>query len=110
MHAGNHSPCHSLDTLLESATQLKERDDIVFSFVGGGSELGKVRDYSRAQQLENIYCLPYQPQAKLAGLLSAADLHLVVMGEAFRRSVHASNIYKILAPDFPLLYIVPYAK
>ena len=107
MHAGNHSPCHSLDTLLESASKLKERNDIVFCFVGGGSELGKVRSYARAQQLENIYCLPYQPQAKLAGLLSAADLHVVVMGEAFRGIVHPSKIYNILATGLAFLYIGP---
>src|SRR5947199_4573212 len=107
MHAGNHSPCHSLDTLLESAAELQERDDIVFCFVGGGSELCKVRSYARAQQRENIYCLPYQPQAKLAGLLSAADLHVVVMGEAFRGIVHPSKIYNILATGLPFLYIGP---
>ena len=107
MHAGNHSPCHSLDTLLASATQLKGRDDIVFCFVGGGSELCKVRSYARAQQLENIYCLPYQPQEKLAALLSAADLHVVVMGEAFRGIVHPSKIYNILATGLPFLYIGP---
>jgi len=107
MHAGNHSPCHSLDTLLEGAMELQERDDIVFCFVGGGSELCKVRSYARAQQLENIYCLPYQPQAKLAGLLSATDLHVVVMGEAFRGIVHPSKIYNILATGLPFLYIGP---
>src|SRR2546429_5483571 len=107
MHAGNHSPCHSLDTLLESATELQARDDIVFCFVGGGSELCKVRSYARAQQRENIYCLPYQPQAKLAGLLSAADLHVVVMGEAFRGIVHPSRTYNILATGLPFLYIGP---
>ena len=107
MHAGNHSPCHSLDTLLESATQLKERADVVFCFVGGGSELCKVRDYARAQHLKNIYCLPYEPQERLAGLLSAADLHVVVMGEAFRGIVHPSKIYNILAIGLPFLYIGP---
>jgi colanic acid biosynthesis glycosyl transferase WcaI len=107
MHAGNHSPCHSLDPLLESASQLQERADIVFCFVGGGSELGRVRDYARAQRLENIYCLPYQPQEKLAGLLSAADLHVVVMGEAFRGIVHPSKIYNILATGLPFLYLGP---
>src|SRR6266508_3268425 len=107
MHAGNHSPCHSLDTLLASATQRRGRDDIVFCFVGGGSELYKVRNYARAHELENVRCLPYQPQAELAALLSAADLHVVVMGEAFRGIVHPSKIYNILAIGLPFLYIGP---
>ena len=107
MHAGNHSPCHSLDTLLEGAAQLRARDDIVFCFAGGGSELNKVKEYAGAERLENILCLPYQPQEMLGALLSAADLHVVVMGEAFRGIVHPSKIYNILATGLPFLYIGP---
>ena len=43
MYSGNHSPCHPLTTLLEAARELRDRDDIAFCFVGGGSELETVR-------------------------------------------------------------------
>jgi glycosyltransferase involved in cell wall biosynthesis len=97
MHAGNHSPCHPLDTLLEAAHELRARDELVFVFVGGGIELGKVKDFARTKQLKNILCLPYQPQAELASVLSAADLHVVIMGEGFPGIVHPCKIYNILA-------------
>jgi hypothetical protein len=38
MYSGNHSPCHPLDTLLKTALNLRTREDIVFCFIGGGSE------------------------------------------------------------------------
>jgi len=107
MYAGNHSPCHPLHTLLAAAKQLQARDDIVFVFVGGGSELSKVEDFVRTNQLENSRCLPYQPQAELAALLSAADLHLVIMGEAFPGIVHPCKIYNIMATGSRFLYIGP---
>jgi glycosyltransferase involved in cell wall biosynthesis len=107
MHAGNHSPCHPLDTLLEAAHELRARDGLVFVFVGGGSELGKVKDFARTNQLKNILCLPYQPQAELASVLSAADLHLVIMGEGFPGIVHPCKIYNILATGSPFLYLGP---
>src|SRR2546422_128742 len=44
MYAGNHSPCHPLDTLLGAALRLKAREEIIFCFVGGGSEQTKVRE------------------------------------------------------------------
>ena len=107
MYAGNHSPCHPLDTVLAAARQLRKRDDIVFVFAGGGSEQQKVREFAHRNQLANVLCLPYEPIEKLSALLSAADLHLVVMGERFRGIVHPSKIYNLLAIGSPFLYIGP---
>ncbi len=107
MYAGNHSPCHPLDTLLEAAVRLVACDNIVFCFVGGGSEQRKVKEFALANQLKNVHCLPYQPQEDLPAVLSAADLHVVVMGEAFAGIVHPSKIYNILATGTPFLYLGP---
>ena len=107
MYAGNHSPCHSLDTLLAAALKLKGRDDIAFCFVGGGSEQAKVRDFVLRNELSNVKCLPYQPLDQLANSLSAADLHVVVMGDEFVGIVHPCKIYNIMAVGAPALYIGP---
>jgi colanic acid biosynthesis glycosyl transferase WcaI len=107
MHAGNHSPCHPLDTLLEAARRLSSEPQIVFCFVGGGSEQHKVTTFAARYDLKNILCLPYQPLAELSGLLSAADLHVVVMGEQFAGIVHPCKVYNILAVGKPFLYIGP---
>ena len=107
MYAGNHSPCHPLDTVLGAAQQLSARDDIVFVFAGGGSEQSKVREFARVNHLTNVLCLPYQPIERLSALLSAADLHAVLMGEEFVGIVHPSKIYNILAIGSPFLYIGP---
>jgi len=105
MYSGNHSPCHPLDTLLEAADRLSGDRDIVFCFVGGGSEFPKVKD--RAQKMANVLCLPYQPIAELSASLSAADLHVVVMGNEFVGIVHPCKVYNILAVGKPFLYIGP---
>jgi glycosyltransferase involved in cell wall biosynthesis len=107
MYSGNHSPCHPLDTLLDAARALKERPEIVFCFVGGGSEQVKVRDLAAKHGLTNVKCLPYQPLNELAGSLSAADLHVVVMGEPFVGIVHPCKVYNIMSIGAPALYIGP---
>ena len=107
MYAGNHSPCHPLDTLLGAALQLKAREDVVFCFVGGGSEQAKVRDFALRHELSNVKCLPYQPLDQLSSSLSAADLHVVVMGDEFVGIVHPCKIYNIMAVGAPALYIGP---
>jgi colanic acid biosynthesis glycosyl transferase WcaI len=107
MYAGNHSPCNPLETLLESAAALKANRDILFLFVGGGSALSGVKEFAAARGLTNIRCLPYQPYEKLSALLSSADLHAVVMGDAFKGILHPSKIYNILAVGAPFLFIGP---
>lgn len=107
MYSGNHSPCHPLDTLLEAAKQLSNREDIIFSFIGGGSNFPKVKQFAREHSLSNVRCLPYQPFDQLAGSLSAADLQVVVMGNPFVGLVHPCKIYNILRVGSPLLYIGP---
>ena len=107
MYSGNHSPCHPLNTILGAAKILSDDEKIRFLFVGGGSQFPVVRDYASRERLNNILCLPYQPKDKLAGSLSAADVHLVVMGEPFVGIVHPCKIYNILAIGSPFLYIGP---
>ena len=107
MYSGNHSPCHPLDTILKAAQQLAANREIAFLFVGGGSRFAQVRQFAIEHSLSNIVCLPYQPMDQLAGTLSAADLHLVVMGNAFVGIVHPCKVYNILRVGSPLLYIGP---
>jgi glycosyltransferase involved in cell wall biosynthesis len=110
MYSGNHSPCHPLQTLLEAARQMKGRDDLAFCFVGGGSQFQAVRSFASEHQLDNIVTVPYQPLSALSASLSAADLHVVVMGDPYVGIVHPCKVYNIRALGIPYLYIGPPAS
>jgi colanic acid biosynthesis glycosyl transferase WcaI len=129
MYSGNHSPCHPLDTLLEAARALALNSQpsteicaprsslpapgsrsVAFCFVGGGSEFAKVKRFAAEHNLQNILCLPYQPLSELSASLSAADLHVVVMGEPFVGTIHPCKIYNVLTIGSPVLYIGPDAS
>ena len=107
MYSGNHSLCHPLDTILKAAEHLAGDREIAFLFVGGGSRFAQVKQFASEHSLSNIVCLPYQPMNQLAGTLSVADLHLVVMGNPFVGIVHPCKVYNILRVGTPLLYIGP---
>jgi colanic acid biosynthesis glycosyl transferase WcaI len=107
MYSGNHSPCHPLHTLLEAARELRDRADVAFCFVGGGSEFRKVQNFAAWHDLLNIHCLPYQPLERLSASLSAADLHVVVMGDPFVGIVHPCKVYNIVALGIPWMYVGP---
>jgi glycosyltransferase involved in cell wall biosynthesis len=107
MYSGNHSPCHPLTTLLDAARELRERADVAFCFVGGGSEFQAVQRYAARHGLTNITTVPYQPLDRLAASLSSADLHVVVMGNRFVGLVHPCKVYNIRTLGIPYLYIGP---
>jgi colanic acid biosynthesis glycosyl transferase WcaI len=111
MYAGNHSPCHPLDTLLQAARRLRGDPSVIFCFVGGGSELRKVQQLASESNHDsaaaNVLCIPYQPLDQLSSMLSAADLHVVIMGDAFVGIVSPCKIYNILGVGAPVLYIGP---
>lgn len=107
MYSGNHGPCHPLTTVLQAAQRLADRPEIVFCFVGGGSEFPAVAQFAEEHGLANIRCLPYQPLAELSASLSSADLHVVVMGDPMVGIVHTCKIYNIMCIGAPVLYIGP---
>lgn len=107
MYAGNHTPCHPLDTLMSAARLLRDEARIHFCFIGGGMDWGRWRDRARAEGWENATFLGYQPEAGLSGQLSAADVQVVVMGEAFVGIVHPCKVYNFLAAERPFISIGP---
>jgi colanic acid biosynthesis glycosyl transferase WcaI len=106
MYSGNHSWVHPLDTVLNAAKSLVHRTDIVFLFIGGGVEKHKVEKAIR-NGAPNIFSLPYQSFDNLGESLAAADVHLVVMGDAMIGIVHPCKIYGAMAVGRPILAIAP---
>ena len=114
MYSGNHSPVHPLDTLMQAADTLRGETDVVFCFVGGGSEFQRIKNWAEEQgksesgkRKAEILCLPYQPLDQLSASLSAADAHVVVVGDAMLGLVHPCKIYNMLTVGAPVIYIGP---
>lgn len=103
MYSGNHGPNNPLSTILAAAARLQDEPDLVFMFIGGG--VGK-RQVEEAR-LRNVRTLPYQPLDRLRHSLSAADLHLVTMGDDVVGIVHPCKVYGAMAVARPILYVGP---
>ena len=107
MYAGNHTPCHPLDTLVEAARLLRDEGRIHFCFIGGGIEWSKLKKRAQAEAWTNATFLGYRPLEGLSASLSAADAQVVVMGDALVGIVHPCKIYNLLAVERPFIYIGP---
>ena len=103
MYSGNHGPSSPLTTILDAAKRLKDDPRLVFMFIGGG--LGKQEIDEAAGG--NIISLPYQPRSELQNSLSAADVHVVTVGDAVPGIVHPSKVYGAMAVGRPILLVGP---
>lgn len=106
MYSGNHSPANPLDTLLNAARSLQHREDIVFMFVGGGNGKKQI-ERAIADGATNIRSLPYQPIENLRYSLSAADVHVVSVGDDVVGIVHPCKIYGAMTVARPVLTFGP---
>lgn len=106
MYSGNHSPANPITTAIQAAKKFEDDPSIVFMFVGGGSGKKEV-ETAIAAGAKNIISLPYQPLAELKYSLSAADVHLVTIGDGVVGIVHPCKVYGAMAVSRPILFLGP---
>jgi colanic acid biosynthesis glycosyl transferase WcaI len=107
MYSGNLSPVHPVTTVLEAARRMQSDQRFVFAFIGGGSGRAEIERFVAEHGLLNIVTLPYQPMSALRESLSAADVHLVSMGNEMVGIVHPCKIYGAMAVARPVLVLGP---
>lgn len=107
MYSGNHSPSNPLRTLLDAAARFKDHPRLRFLFIGGGLGKREVEDFRREQGCNNIVSLPYQPVEDLPASLSAADVHVVSLGDRMVGIVHPCKIYGAMNVGRPILFFGP---
>ncbi len=131
MYSGNHSLVHPLDTILNAAEQLKDDPRFIFAFIGGGKgkavvdarinewvsgNLGKyeckdtlshIQTSPHSNSRPSVVSLPYQPLDQIRYSLSAADLHIVSLGDNMSGIVHPCKIYGALSIGRPVLALGP---
>ena len=110
MYSGNMSIAHPLQTVLRAAGRLRDRKDLVFLFVGGGLGRKEIEQFLAKDDPGNIRLLPYQPLDQIRYSLSAADVHLVSMGDNMVGIVHPCKIYGAMACARPVLLVGPRAS
>lgn len=111
MYSGNHSPANPIATVLDAAERFRDDDRVVFMFIGGGGGKKEVEDRLAKQRADgkrvNIVSLPYQPLERIRYSLSAADVHVVSVGDDVVGIVHPCKVYGAMAMTRPVLLLGP---
>jgi glycosyltransferase involved in cell wall biosynthesis len=107
MYSGNLGLCQRLDDVIDAADRLRDRADLLFLLVGEGTLKPKLIEQVARRGLTNVRFLSYQPKARLAESLSAADVHLVPLDPLVAACLMPSKFYGVLASGTPMIAIGP---
>lgn len=107
MYSGNHGYSTPVTTVLQAALKLQDVEDLVFMFIGGGVGKKEVDDTIAEHKPRNVVSLPYQPLDRIKYSLSAADVHLVTVGDTVVGVVHPCKVYGAMAVARPILLLGP---
>ncbi len=104
MYSGNMGVTHRFDDILQSAVNLRHRDDIRFLFVGGGVRRKEIETFAERHNLSSVTVRDYFPRDKLGMSLPLGDAHFVSLAEGFEGLVVPSKAYGIMAAGRPIIY------
>ncbi|MDV2998461.1 MAG: hypothetical protein N5P05_000067 [Chroococcopsis gigantea SAG 12.99] len=104
LYSGNMGRCHDIDTILDTASELKD-EPVQFVFIGGGAKYQSSMDKVEELGLENCLFLPYQERSVLPYSLTACDLSLVSVAAGMSGVVAPSKLYSALAAGRPVAVI-----
>jgi phosphatidylinositol alpha-1,6-mannosyltransferase len=68
---------NGLDTLLEAAVELRDRDSLHVVIGGSGPERGEIEDRIRNDRLDNVHVVGFIPDADLPDYYRAADVFVL---------------------------------
>jgi colanic acid biosynthesis glycosyl transferase WcaI len=103
MHSGNIGHAQDLDSLIRSATFLRDLDDVRIVVIGGGARRDELKSLAKVLETDQILFMGYQPREVLADSLSAADIHVVGLARGLAGYVVPSRLYGVLAVSRPVI-------
>jgi glycosyltransferase involved in cell wall biosynthesis len=107
LYAGAHGMSNDLQVVLEAANNLREREDILFVFVGDGKEKKSLMAWSETQGLENTRFLPPVPKKEMPFVLAAADACIAILKplEAYK-TTFPNKVFDYMAAGRPVILAI----
>lgn len=103
MYSGNIGYSQDWGILLETARSLKEKEEMVFLFIGEGASKKELTNLCSSWGLENVQFLTYQEKNQLKYSLSAAQVHLIPLKKGMKGTMVPSKVYGIMAAGRPFI-------
>jgi len=104
IYIGTHGMSQKLETIIDSSKILREKSDILFVFVGEGSEKEKLLSLKNDESLDNCIFYPMQPREGVPELYEAADACIIPLRncDLFQKN-YPSKMFEAMALECPII-------
>lgn len=106
MYSGNIGLYYDLENLMQVIKKFKNREDVIFAFIGEGSVLNNLISLKNDNNLENVTFIPYQRKSDLIYSLNAGDVHWCINAKGIKGVSVPSKLYGIMAAGKPILGVL----
>jgi glycosyltransferase involved in cell wall biosynthesis len=107
LYAGAHGPANDLGVVLQAASHLREREDVLFVLVGDGKERPDLMCQADEMALSNVLFIPAQPKARLPGFLAAADAGLAILKDIpMFATTYPNKVFDYMAAGRPTILAI----
>lgn len=103
LYAGGMGEKQGLELVLEAARRCADEPRLQFLMAGAGGAQPRLERQAAAMGLQNLRFVPVQPVERLAEMLAAGDIHLVVQRRDAADLVMPSKLTNILAAGRPCI-------
>lgn len=103
MYSGNLGLYYDLENLMNVIEKFKDRNDVVFAFIGEGTIRESLVQYKEKNNLQNVRFIPYQDKSDLIYSLNAGDVHWCLNAKGIKGVSVPSKLYGIIAAGKPIL-------
>lgn len=97
MYSGNIGLYYDLENLIKVIERFKDRNDVVFAFIGDGTKKKDIEAYASGNSMTNVKFIPYQDKSELVYSLNAGDVHWVVNAKGIKGISVPSKLYGVMA-------------
>lgn len=102
-YSGAFGATHGVETIVAAAELCKDRPDVHFLLIGGGTEEDRIGGMVNDKNLSNLTLLPFQPLEALPQTLGSADCLIISLGSEYAGISVPSKTYYALAAGACLL-------
>ena len=107
LYSGNIALTQGLETVIDASSYLKHLPNVAIVIVGEKNALGRLKNYCKQHNVDNVTLLPFEPREKLPEMLAAADVGLVIQKKNVLDFNMPSKIQVLLASGRAIIGSVP---
>lgn len=96
-------PSQGLDIILEAAAKLKDNKEIVFLFVGDGSDKGRLMRLAEKQNLKNVVFEPFVSADEYPELVKNCDVGIICLSSQNKTPAVPAKILGYMAAAIPVV-------